>query len=247
MASYQHLLWTPTHQGPNGLFGLMWLSLPHLVYNPLSNSVRSSTPLARRTQPSYIIVRRPPDLWNRMFNRHQAEITVMQFRGHSLPVHHSVVAQWDLHLDRLLSALIRPRDLFRLLAFGMCHLHPVHHLGRAFLGRVEGQNITKPRFLWTERSFVNKRKHSRGWSEIVGVMKWYMQMLTLRSVSVGVSVSLESDPAYSHWESPLGSRSPQQSLVEYAPPDRKAEEALSEVLKITQHGMVKRRKSNGHL
>ena len=56
------------------------------------------TQLARRTQLSYIIVRRTLDLWNRMFNRHQAEITVMQFRGHSLPVHHSVVEQWDLHL-----------------------------------------------------------------------------------------------------------------------------------------------------
>ena len=33
-----------------------------------------------------------------MFDRHQAEITVMQFTGHSLPVHHSVAAQWDLHL-----------------------------------------------------------------------------------------------------------------------------------------------------
>ena len=38
-ASYQQLLWTPTHQGPNGPFGLMWLSLPHLIYN----SVRSLT------------------------------------------------------------------------------------------------------------------------------------------------------------------------------------------------------------
>ena len=50
----------------------------------------------------YIIVQRlhdrPLDLWNRMFNRHQAEINVMQFTGHSLPVHHSVVAPWDLHL-----------------------------------------------------------------------------------------------------------------------------------------------------
>ena len=59
--------------GPKGPFGLMWLSLPHLVYN----SVRSSTQLARRTQLSYIIVWRPLDLWNRMFNHHQAEITVM--------------------------------------------------------------------------------------------------------------------------------------------------------------------------
>ena len=38
-ASYHHLLLTPTHQGPNGPFGLMWLSLLHLVYN----SVRSLT------------------------------------------------------------------------------------------------------------------------------------------------------------------------------------------------------------
>ena len=75
-------------------FGLVWLSLPHLVHLP--PTVCHST--GRRTQLCYIIVRRPLDLWNRMFNRHQAEITVMQFKGHSLPVHHSVVAQWDLHL-----------------------------------------------------------------------------------------------------------------------------------------------------
>ena len=48
---------------------------------------------------SYIIVQcpldRPLDLWNRMFNRHQAEITVMQFRGHSLPVRQSMRVSWD--------------------------------------------------------------------------------------------------------------------------------------------------------
>ena len=36
-ASYQHLLWIPTHRGPKVPFGLMWLSLPHLVYNSVSN------------------------------------------------------------------------------------------------------------------------------------------------------------------------------------------------------------------
>ena len=30
-------------------------------------------------------------LWNGLCDRHQAEITVMQFTGHSLPVHHSEV------------------------------------------------------------------------------------------------------------------------------------------------------------
>ena len=38
---------------------------------------------------------RPLDLWNRMFDRHQAEITVMQFTGHSLPVHQSMSVPWE--------------------------------------------------------------------------------------------------------------------------------------------------------
>ena len=88
------------HQGPKPLRpSVAFPTTSHsnwLQLNWHSNS--TGTSLARQTQLSYIIVRRPLDLWNRMFNRHQAEITVMQFRGHSLPVHHSVVAQWDLHL-----------------------------------------------------------------------------------------------------------------------------------------------------
>ena len=37
--SYQHLLWTPIQSGAPSPFDLVWLSLPHLVYN----SVRSLT------------------------------------------------------------------------------------------------------------------------------------------------------------------------------------------------------------
>ena len=69
--------------------GLVWLSLPHLVSNSLEVCWQL---LWHPTQLNYIIIQRPHDrpldLWNRMFNRHQAEITVMQFRGYSLPVHH---------------------------------------------------------------------------------------------------------------------------------------------------------------
>ena len=125
--------------GPKGPFGLMWLSLPHFVYN----SVRSSTqlPLARRTQLNYIIVRRSLDLWNRMFNRHQAEITVMQFRGHSLPVHHSVVYHGNylvpFHQPISAHAISSPN----------CHWNVSLPSGASpwnsiFRGRVEGQNIT---------------------------------------------------------------------------------------------------------
>ena len=37
-ASYQQLLWSPNSIGvPEGLLGRVWLSLPHLVYNSVSN------------------------------------------------------------------------------------------------------------------------------------------------------------------------------------------------------------------
>ena len=72
-----------------GPLGRVWLSLPHLVSNSLEFYWQL---LWHPTQLNYIIIQRPHDrpldLWNRMFNRHQAEITVMQFRGYSLPVHH---------------------------------------------------------------------------------------------------------------------------------------------------------------
>ena len=61
----------------------------------------------------YIIVQRPfnrrLDLWNRMFNLHQAEITVMQFTGHSLPVRQSMRVSWDFLARPISSANFRPR------------------------------------------------------------------------------------------------------------------------------------------
>ena len=63
---------------------------------------------------SYMIVQRPLDrpldLWNRMFNRHQAKITVMQFRGHSLPVRQSMRVSWDFSACPILLANFRPCD-----------------------------------------------------------------------------------------------------------------------------------------
>ena len=50
------------------------------------------------SSPSYIIVQSPTQyLWNDMFDRHRAEITVMQFTGHSLPVHQFVTVLWDFN------------------------------------------------------------------------------------------------------------------------------------------------------
>ena len=69
--------------------GRVWLSLPHLVSNSLEVCGQllwdpNSTELNNNSTPT----RSPTGSLNRMFNRHQAEITVMQFRGYSLLVNH---------------------------------------------------------------------------------------------------------------------------------------------------------------
>ena len=93
-------------------FGLVWLSLPLPSITPSDLQLQLSWLLSWL---SYIIVQRPLsrllDLWNRMFDRHQAEITVMQFTGHSLPVHQSMSVPWEIFLPRpISSANFRPRD-----------------------------------------------------------------------------------------------------------------------------------------
>ena len=103
---------------------------------------------------SYIIVQRtldrPLDLWNRMFNRHQAEITVMQFRGHSLPVRQSMRVSWIFLARPISSASFRPRDFLSQLPLECVTSFRCITLN-GILGRVEGQNTTiSPHwhFLW---------------------------------------------------------------------------------------------------
>ena len=97
-----------------------WLSLLHLISNfsgPQTPSgfpralsagcdfpyhISSITPSLTTTVTwppswlSYIIVQRPLDLWNGMIDCHPVEIIVMQFTGHSLPVHQSMSVSWAL-------------------------------------------------------------------------------------------------------------------------------------------------------
>ena len=76
-----------------------------------------------------------------MFNRHQAEITVMQFRGHSLPVHQSMSVSWEFFSSSHFISQFPPTRFPHITAIGMCHFLPVHHLEWHF-ARAEGQNIT---------------------------------------------------------------------------------------------------------
>ena len=64
------------------------------------------------SSPSYIIVPLPTQyLWNGVFDRHQEEITVIQFTVHSLPVHQSMTVPWDFTLSHSVSQACL-RDFF---------------------------------------------------------------------------------------------------------------------------------------
>ena len=87
---------------------------------------------------SYIIVQCPLsrllNFWNCMLERHSAEITVMQFTGHSLLVHQSMSVPWEFFFTSSHFISQFPPTQFPLItAIRMCHILPVHHLGMAFL------------------------------------------------------------------------------------------------------------------
>ena len=73
------------------------------------------------------------DFWNRMLDRHQAEITVMQFTGHSLPVHQSVNVPWEFFTSSNFISQFSPTRYPLKAAIRMCYFLPVHHLRMAFL------------------------------------------------------------------------------------------------------------------
>ena len=94
-----------------------WLSLPYLLSN--SSDLQLTDFLS---SPSYIIVQSSTQyLWNGMFDRHQVEITVMQFTGHSLLVHQSISVPWDFTRFLLITAI------------RMCHFLLMHHFGMTCL------------------------------------------------------------------------------------------------------------------
>ena len=65
-------------------------------------------------------------LWNGLCDR--AEITVIQFRGHSLPVRQPMRVSWDFFFTSSHFISQFPPTLFPLItAIRMCHFLPVHH------------------------------------------------------------------------------------------------------------------------
>ena len=101
---------------PGGGFLYHILSLTHLISNSLiswltelyNSSIAHSISILMASQAGICHFQR---LWTGTFDHHQAEITVVQFRGHSLPVHRSMIVPWDFTLSHFVSHS-RQRDFF---------------------------------------------------------------------------------------------------------------------------------------
>ena len=95
----------PEARGPSSLLDAGFLYCILLPTGLVSKMVSKITDFL--SSPSYKIVQSPTQyLWNGMFDRHQAEITVMQFTGHSLLVHQSMTVLWDFTLSHIVSQAI---------------------------------------------------------------------------------------------------------------------------------------------
>ena len=137
--SYQQLLCTPTQSGLKA--PPAWCGFPYHISSITPSAALTATATWLLSWLSYIIVQhpldrpldRPFDLWNGMIDRHQAEITAMQFTGHSLPVGQSMSVPWEFFTSSHFISQFPPTRFPLITAIRMCHFLPVHHLGIAFL------------------------------------------------------------------------------------------------------------------
>ena len=155
-------------------FGLVWLSLPHLVWNCLGlNStgycsirrpyITFKLPCRGMDKPPrlrnffrYLAIGMYPFryLWKGLCDRHRADITVMQFTGHSLPVHQSMSVPSEIFSSSHFISQFLPTRFPLITAIGMCHFLPVHHHGMAFLAGSKGQITTQTCIAYTHALLI---------------------------------------------------------------------------------------------
>ena len=108
--------------------------LPHLVYNSASNSnCNCLTSVLTELYNSSTSTQSPTRFLESHVGLSSSGITVMQFTGHSLPVHQSMSVPWEFFSSSYFISQFPPMRFPLITAIRMCHFLPVHHLGMAFL------------------------------------------------------------------------------------------------------------------
>ena len=96
-----HCNWSPNAIAQSGAWGLPLQGAGFLyrIFSPTHLVSKLLNFLCTELYNSSTSTQSPPITghWNGMLDRHRAEITVMQFTGHSLPVHMFVTVPWDFN------------------------------------------------------------------------------------------------------------------------------------------------------
>ena len=141
--SYQQLLCTPAQSGASSSFGLVWLFLPHLVYNSVWSLTATLTSVLTELYNSSTPTQSP----TRFLELHVGSSS----SGNNCHAAHRSLSSgasglWVYHVKYFTSSHFItqfPPSRFPLItAIRMRHFLPVHHLGMAFLAGSKGQNTT---------------------------------------------------------------------------------------------------------
>ena len=151
--SYQQLLWTPTPSGAPTAPSA-WCGLPYQISSITPSPTATPTVLTELYNSST-----PSQSPTRSLEWH---VWSSSSGNNCHAVHRSLSSGASLCSGTvgpsscpILSALIRPRDLFRLLAIGMCHFLPAHHFGMACLPGPKAK-IQHCLLTWIGDLFVSK-------------------------------------------------------------------------------------------
>ena len=125
--------------GPGTHSAGWWLSLLHLISNFSGPQTPSGFLRALSAGCGFLYhtssITPPPALTGTLWLLSWLSyiITVMQFTGHSLPVHQSMSVLWEYFTSSHFISRFPPTRFPLITAIRMCHFLPVHHLGMAFL------------------------------------------------------------------------------------------------------------------
>ena len=134
-ASYQQLLWALTQLGAPSPFGLVWLSLPHLVYNSvrsLTGTVLTSvlTELYNSSTPTQSPTRSlKSHVWSSSSGNNRHAVHRSLSSGVSVDECTMGIFFTSSHFVNQFP----PTQFPLITAIRMCYFLPVHHLGMAFL------------------------------------------------------------------------------------------------------------------
>ena len=160
-SSYQHLLWTPIQSGAPRPFGLVWLSLPHLVYNSVrSLTATNLTSVLTELYNSSMLTQSP----TRSLKSH---VWFSSSGNNCHAVHRPLSSGASVYESTMgffftsshFVSQFPPTRFPLITTIRMCHFRPVHHLGMAFLAGSKAKIQH-----WCQWATVVQTRFLRRWS-----------------------------------------------------------------------------------